>query len=332
MKPDPAETQTQSLARQSTGMQAVETTAIGAPASVGELRQQVNVIQDAMAAVMKVDEHYGVIPGTGSKPSLLKPGAEKLSLLFRLAPEYQISKSDLGSGHREYEITCTLRHINSNKVMGQGVGSCNTMEGKFRYRTESTGKDVPREYWDSRDKSLLGGDSYSAKKKGNQWLIFHRVDHDNPPDYYNTVLKMAKKRAHVDAILTATAASDIFTQDFEDMPEVIPQSKPVERPQAAPQQARTNDQPAPRPNTPPAQNNAPSDDKPWLNETDRSSGEVTAEWDEVVANIRSGEWTPADVYDRYKVSRAVNESMRKIKRGEVQEAQIVESDSDGLPF
>jgi hypothetical protein len=28
---------------------------------------------------------------------------------------------------------------------------------------------------------------------------------------------MAKKRAHVDAILTATAASDIFTQDTEDL-------------------------------------------------------------------------------------------------------------------
>jgi hypothetical protein len=33
------------------------------------------------------------------------------------------------------------------------------------------------------------------------------------------VLKMAKKRAHVDAVLTATVASDIFTQDVEDMPE-----------------------------------------------------------------------------------------------------------------
>ena len=33
----------------------------------------------------------------------------------------------------------------------------------------------------------------------------------------NTVLKMAKKRAYVDAILTATGASGIFTQDMEDI-------------------------------------------------------------------------------------------------------------------
>lgn len=33
----------------------------------------------------------------------------------------------------------------------------------------------------------------------------------------NTVLKMAKKRAYVDAILTATSTSGIFTQDMEDI-------------------------------------------------------------------------------------------------------------------
>ena len=33
----------------------------------------------------------------------------------------------------------------------------------------------------------------------------------------NTVLKIAKKRAFVDAVLTATHASHIFTQDMEDI-------------------------------------------------------------------------------------------------------------------
>ena len=43
-----------------------------------------------------------------------------------------------------------------------------------------------------------------------------KVEHDNPADYYNTALKMAKKRALVDACLTVTAASDIFSQDLEE--------------------------------------------------------------------------------------------------------------------
>jgi hypothetical protein len=42
-----------------------------------------------------------------------------------------------------------------------------------------------------------------------------------PADVANTVLKMAKKRAQIDLTLTATAASDIFTQDVEDLPEEL---------------------------------------------------------------------------------------------------------------
>jgi hypothetical protein len=39
----------------------------------------------------------------------------------------------------------------------------------------------------------------------------------NPWQNHNNILKIAKKRAFVDAIITATNASDVFTQDVEDM-------------------------------------------------------------------------------------------------------------------
>ena len=51
-----------------------------------------------------------------------------------------------------------------------------------------------------------------------RWVKYKSGDKQENPDIadvYNTVLKMAKKRAHIDAILTATGASDIFTQDYE---------------------------------------------------------------------------------------------------------------------
>lgn len=190
--------------------------------------KQVVLIQDVMARVMKLDEHYGTIPGT-KKPSLYKAGAEKLSLTFRLAPAYEVLPKELPNGHREYYVKCTLTHIPTGKIFGEGVGACSTMEGKYRFRTgevEFTGQDVPKDFWKERDIKLIGGKGFSTKKNPDtgKWEIVRageKVEHDNPADYYNTVLKMAKKRAHVDAVLTATAASDIFTQDVEDMPEVI---------------------------------------------------------------------------------------------------------------
>lgn len=199
------------------------------PMDIQQVKGQVALVQTIMKEVMNEGEHYGVIPGCGDKPALLKPGAEKLNLTFRMAPSYKVERIDLPSGHREYIVTCVLTSIGSEVFLGQGVGSCSTMEAKYRYRTgpkESTGKPVPKEYWDVRKsdptkaQTLLGGKGYSTMKDdAGKWVISiqgEKVEHDNPADYYNTILKMAKKRAHVDAVLTVTAASDIFTQDIED--------------------------------------------------------------------------------------------------------------------
>jgi hypothetical protein len=142
------------------------------PLSVAEMRTQVDHIQQIMKAVMKNNEHYGTIPGCGNKPTLLKPGAEKLGMVFRLIPEYAIEEKELDGGHREYMVTTKLYHAATGELAGSGVGMCSTPEKKYKSRP--------------------------------------------PSDMMNTVLKMAKKRSHVDAILTATAASDIFTQDIED--------------------------------------------------------------------------------------------------------------------
>ena len=189
--------------------------------SVDNVVRQIELIQEVQRRVMKQGEHYGVIPGCGDKPSLLKPGAEKLGFTFRLAPEFEVTTIDHPGGHREYQVKCRLRHIPTGTMVGEGVGTCTTLEGKYRFRWDNTGEPVPAEYWKSRDKDLLGGPFNTTRKTDGSWFIFQRVEHDNPADYYNTCEKMAKKRAHVDAILTATAASDIFTQDVEDMTEVL---------------------------------------------------------------------------------------------------------------
>lgn len=230
---------------------------VSTPLGVNEIVAQVTLIQNVMSAVMRDKEHYGTIPGCGDKPTLLQPGAQKLLMTFRLAPEYEIQERDMGQGHREYRVQVTLKSIQSGSFVGQGVGCCSTMEGKFRFRVapkKATDRPVPKSYWDTwktdpkKAQELLGGAGFSKVKTDGGWFIAEgsndKVEHDNPADYYNTVLKMAKKRALVDATLTATAASDIFTQDIEDMPEVIPNSEPAT---AGPAPAPRAAAPAPKP-------------------------------------------------------------------------------------
>jgi hypothetical protein len=189
---------------------------------------------------MKKNEHYGTIPGT-DKPTLLKAGAEKLGFAFRLAPTFRVTERDVGNGHREYSVVCTLTHSPSGVLLGEGVGLCSTMETKYRYRQAQRICPKCGQPAIIKGKAEYGGGWVCYTKKGGCNAKFadgdasiegqktEQVENPDIADTYNTVLKMAKKRAHVDAILTATAASDIFTQDMEDRQPEPPPPKPPDR-------------------------------------------------------------------------------------------------------
>lgn len=181
-----------------------------APMTVEQLVGQVNLIQKVMSAVMKDNEHFGIIPGCGKKPSLLQPGAQKLLVTFRLAPEYSITEKPMEHGHREYQVLCSLKTIGSGGFVGQGAGSASTMEGKWRFRVapkKLTDRPVPKAYWDLRQsdpkgaQEAIGGKGFSTQKDENGvWMISEgtseKVEHDNPADYYNCVTPETKVLTH----------------------------------------------------------------------------------------------------------------------------------------
>jgi len=197
------------------------------PLSAQEIKAQVQLIQEVMQAVMQEGFHYGVIPGT-EKPTLLKPGAEKLTTTFRLAPLLNVETREIGTVHREYEVRCTLVHIPTGRVYGEGVGSCSTLESRYRYRNAERICPNCGRPTIIKGRAEYGGGWLCFQKKGGCGAKFTdqdpaltsqstgRVENPDIADIYNTVLKMAKKRALIDATLTVTAASDIFTQDLED--------------------------------------------------------------------------------------------------------------------
>ena len=204
-----------------------------APLTALAIRSQVNLIQEVMKEVMQEGQHFGKIPGCGDKPTLLKPGAEKLSMVFRLRPiidnDRDISIERLDNGHREIRVYCHVKNMGDIEL-ATGVGSCSTMESKYRYRGGEkipTGQAVPKEYWNLKNEGKfadalekIGGKGFGVAKIEGAWVICEigeKMENPDIADTYNTVLKMAKKRAYVDGILSATGASDIFTQDIEDM-------------------------------------------------------------------------------------------------------------------
>jgi hypothetical protein len=196
--------------------------------SVENLKRAVQIVRDAQKAVMKKGHHYDKVPGCGPKPVLLKPGAEILAMTFQFAPTYKVDQVDLGDGHREYAVTCDLTHRPTGGYIGQGIGTCSTLETKYRFRKAEQKCPACGERTIIKGKQEYGGGWVCLKSKGGCGANYQagdprienqemgRIEHDNPADYYNTCMKMGKKRAFVDAILTSTSASDVFTQDLTD--------------------------------------------------------------------------------------------------------------------
>jgi len=206
--------------------------------SVEQVIARINKVHDVMKRAMVVDHHYGVIPGT-PKPTLLKPGAELLCVMFRLDPQYQ-AVADRTEG-LSYTTTCTLWHIPTGQRMGSGMGSCSTRESKYAYRKES--RKCPKCGSDAiiKGRAEYGGGWLCFGKKGGCGAKYAdkdpaileqptgRVANEDVADQENTVLKMSNKRALVAAVLNVTAASDIFTQDLEDQPrEEVAAPRPVQ--------------------------------------------------------------------------------------------------------
>ncbi len=141
---------------------------------VSDSMKKINEFQEVIQKTLVPNHDYGQT-FYGSKPSLLKPGAEKILMLLGLSSEYEIIEQiqDYEEVFFAYTIRCIL--TKNGQVITEGLGHCNSKEKKY----ES----------DKQDKYMLG----------------------------NTCLKMAKKRAQVDAALTVGSLSNIFTQDLEDM-------------------------------------------------------------------------------------------------------------------
>jgi hypothetical protein len=148
--------------------------------------------------LMAPETDYGMIPGT-AKPTLLKPGAEKLLHFYRLCSEF-LPVITYGDGETTPWITvvteCRL-HLGEldGPVVNTGHGAANSWEKRYR---------------------RAGSENTAAF------------------DMLNTLVKMSIKRAMVDATLRATATSGVYSQDMEDLQQAVPPvaQRPGERPAA----------------------------------------------------------------------------------------------------
>lgn len=165
--------------------------------------ERIELMQKFVASKMQEKTHYGTIPGT-KKPSLWKPGAEVMCGIYRYGARYKTQVTE------DYAAIKTF----------DDYGKDRECKGYYEVRVSCTlyhtisGVEVGEG---------LGSCNNWEKKYLKQDLF----------DIKNTILKMAKKRAYIDATLSACRLSDFFTQDLEDMvdhqKDVTPRQKSEEK-------------------------------------------------------------------------------------------------------
>lgn len=160
--------------------EAVELT-VAQQEAIRAARQQVRFIEELLQSVLQPGVDYGRVPGS-ERPCLYQPGAQILAIMTKVVPHFEVqSVREAEPDFIAHTVVTKLIHRETGEVVGHGVGSANSWERRY-----TSGK----------------------------------LEHVPRYDLDNTLLKMAKKRSFVDAVLTYTGASRIFTQDLEDLPEL----------------------------------------------------------------------------------------------------------------
>ncbi len=183
---------------------------------IGLVKKTIDKIAAFQAVVQQTlrrEHDYGIIPGT-IKPTLLKPGGEKICMMLGINPEYEMMDhvQDYEKGFFAYIIRCTLKKGMRN--VAQGLGNCNSFEKKYR--------------WINSDIIPTGTDPEDVRQFIDKYgRLRYKIPNPDPCDLTNTILKIAKKRAFIDAVLQVASLSEIFTQDLEEMQDFINQSEIV---------------------------------------------------------------------------------------------------------
>lgn len=176
------------------------------PAEAADLDNQ---LRSMMKAILREGTDYGTIPGT-PKPSLWKPGAEKLLQWFGFGHEIEKAETERNDdGSRlgvTYRCTVTKEMLDGRKVT---VATC---EGYAGYDEDSffITADAARAKAEASERKWARKDGRAPKPEKWEGAAEYRAP-------WNSVIKMAQKRSLVGAALQATSASTLFTQDLEDM-------------------------------------------------------------------------------------------------------------------
>lgn len=150
--------------------------------AIQTIQHNIQMAERLVMTVLEKDVDYGIHPGTNSF-ALRDPGASKIINAFNCYPDHKILYSQETDEIITFQVQANLISRQTGNVVGTGIGSSSTMETKYGFRWVET----PEDYGYKREE-------LTRRRKGK-----YRIPNPEVSDLGNTILKMATKRAEIDA-------------------------------------------------------------------------------------------------------------------------------------
>lgn len=160
--------------------------------SVAEVSRSLALFQEKVAALLVPVRDYGKIPGVEGQ-GLFDSGANLVMGAFEVFPgQRRMVNLEVREGLISVIMEVPLIHRETGKEVASGIGAASTLETKHKYRWVDNPED-----WG------YGEESQQRLQTRERWgKQQYRIRNPEPDDLINTLVKMASKRAEVDAALS----------------------------------------------------------------------------------------------------------------------------------
>jgi hypothetical protein len=211
---------------------------LSAPFDVEKAKQRLAKLEEFFRAVMKPDEDYGPAY-KGSKAIILyRGGGDKMCQFLGVVQRPKVTDKieqwalEGGLPFFHFQLESELVSLRSGQIVAVGMGSCNSREVKYRYRNAerkcpecSNAAIIPSKFEDRRTGKkgwycLPGkggcGNKFEPEDRRITQQEVGRIENTEIADLHHTILRVAKKRANGDSIVTISRAIGFMVAGVKD--------------------------------------------------------------------------------------------------------------------
>lgn len=182
------------------------------PEIIAETTRSIALLQDMVKNTLVRGIDYGRIPGT-PQDSLWDPGSSRIISSFNCyCGQRRILKLEDTNDRIVACVEVPIVSRITQQEVASGIGAASTLEVKYKYRWVANPKE-----WGYDEEATKSFKTKKGKEDGRD-VILYRIPNPEHSELLNTIVKMASKRAEVDAAESLPGVASVLRQIFSGKP------------------------------------------------------------------------------------------------------------------